>query len=52
MRVRVWAGGVGAEGPPQASDDLSDPFPLGLELRGWSQATLARHFGNRSGQPA
>jgi|RhiMetdeSRZDD1v2_1073273.scaffolds.fasta_scaffold07240_7 hypothetical protein len=32
--------------PPQASDDLSDPFPLGLELRGWSQATLARHFGD------
>lgn len=31
--------------PPEASDDLSDPFPLGLELRGWSQATLARHFG-------
>jgi hypothetical protein len=32
--------------PPQASNDLSDPFPLGLELRGWSQATIARHFGN------
>jgi hypothetical protein len=32
--------------PPKVSDDLSDPFPLGLELRGWSQATLARHFGD------
>jgi hypothetical protein len=31
---------------PGASDDLSDPFPLGLQLKGWSQATLARQFGD------
>jgi hypothetical protein len=31
---------------PGASDDLSDPFPLGLELRGWPQATVARQFGD------
>lgn len=32
--------------PPGASDDLSDPFPLGLHLRGWSQGTIARQFGD------
>jgi hypothetical protein len=32
--------------PPGASDDLSDPFPLGLRLQGWSEATLARRFGD------
>jgi hypothetical protein len=31
---------------PGPSDDLSDPFPLGLQLKGWSQATLARQFGD------
>ena len=31
---------------PGASDDLSDPFPLGLQLKGWPQATLARQFGD------
>jgi hypothetical protein len=30
---------------PGGSDDLSDPFPLGLRLQGWSEATLARRFG-------
>jgi hypothetical protein len=31
---------------PGGSDDLSDPFPLGLRLQGWSEATLARRFGD------
>jgi hypothetical protein len=30
---------------PEASDDLSDSFPLGLEFRGWSRAAIARQFG-------
>ena len=33
--------------PPESSEDLSDPFPLGLELRGWSRAALDRQFGER-----
>jgi hypothetical protein len=33
--------------PPESSEDLSDPFPLGLELRGWSRAALDRRFGER-----
>jgi len=38
LRARPWA--------PGASDDLSDPFPVGLQLTGWPRATLARHFGD------
>jgi hypothetical protein len=32
---------------PEMSDDLSDPFPLGLELRGWTQAAVGRQLGER-----
>lgn len=33
--------------PPESSEDLSDPFPVGLELRGWSRAAMERQFGER-----
>jgi parvulin-like peptidyl-prolyl cis-trans isomerase-like protein len=38
LRSRPWTLG--------ASDDLSDPFPLGLTFKGWPRANLARQFGN------